>query len=503
MNIINYFVHNNNGDIMKNKSIWEINSKALPPLDKNISTDILIIGGGMAGMSTAYHLKESNNKIVLIDRDTIGNGVTKKTTGKLTFLQNGIYPNIASSRSEEDAKEYFYSQKDAIKIIKDIISSNKIDCDLLELDSYLFAHTDDKEYIKEKEFLDSVKEDYKEFDSLPIAFPCKKALSVSNTYTFHPLKFLNTLKEIIMKSKIKIYENTKAIAIDKEKDYYVIHTEKNKINAKKVIVTTHYPFFVLPALLPLSLKLEKSYLLDIKKDNEPIFTAISTDAPNYTFRIDKKHFIFGGNSHNLATNLNYKENHEKIMTYCQEHIKKDINYFWSTHDMISKDHLPMIGSLNKDNPNLYIATAFHKWGMTNGILSGKILSDLILEKENKYSKLFKPDRFLTPKTILNKIGDNAIIDMTYISTKINKEKSFYHNIKFDERDGLPCATYTDESGKEHTVINRCPHLKCGLIFNELDKTWDCPCHGSRFNMDGKLIQGPSVYDIIYEKKDSN
>lgn len=485
---------------MKNKSIWEMNSKTLPALAKNIDVDILIIGGGMAGMSTAYHLIDSDKNVVLIDRDTIGNGVTKKTTGKLTFLQSGIYPNILSSRSWEDSKKYFKSQKEAIEIAKDIILSNNIECDLLELDSYLFAYTDDKEFKKEKEFLDSVKENYKEFNTLPIPFPCKKALSVSNTYTFHPLKFLNALKDIVVKSKIKIYENTKAISIDKEKDYYVVHTENYKIHAKKVIVTTHYPFFVLPALLPLSLKLEKSYLLDIKKDNEPLFTAISTDAPYYTFRIDKKHFIFGGNSHNLATNLNYKENHEKVMSYCREHLKKDINYFWGTHDIISKDHLPMIGALNKENPNLYIATAFHKWGMTNGILSGKIISDLILDKKNEYIDLFKPDRFLTPKAILNKIGDNAVIDMTYIATKINKEKSFYRNIKFDERDGLPCATYTDEDGKEHTIVNRCPHLKCSLIFNELDKTWDCPCHGSRFTIDGKLLQGPSVYDIVYNKK---
>lgn len=485
---------------MKNKSIWEIPTKSMPELKESMEVDILIIGGGMAGMSTAYHLKNLKEKIVLIDRDTIGYGVSKNTTGKLTFLQNGMYPNISSSRSKDEAKEYFYSQKEAVKLAKDIILSNHIDCDLVELDSYLFASVDTKELKKEKKFLNEVNEKYQLHESLPIPFPCKEAISVSNTYTFHPLKFLNRLKDIVTQNGVKIYEHTKAIAIDKNQDYYLIHTEDYQIKAKKVIVTTHYPFFVLPALIPLSLKLDKSYLLEATKENEPMFTAISTDAPYYTFRIDQNHFIFGGYSHNLATNLNYRQNHEEMMAYFKDHFNKEINYFWSTHDMTSKDHLPMIGSLNKENPNLYIATAFHKWGMTNGILSGKILADIIMKKENKYIKLFKPDRFLTPKAILNKIGDNVTIDMTYINTKINKEKDFYHNVTFDERDGLPCATYTDENGIEHTVINRCPHLKCSLIFNDLDKTWDCPCHGSRFTLDGELLQGPSVYDIVYHEK---
>ncbi len=484
---------------MKNESIWELPICSTPKLETDLDVDILIIGGGMAGMNTAYHLRGSKEKIVLIDRDTTSYGVTKNTTGKLTFLQEGIYPQIEDARGKEDAKEYFYSQKDAVRLAKNIILSNHIDCDLLELDSYLFASVDTKELKKEKKFLNHVNEKYQTHEKLPIPFPCVEAISVSGTYTFHPLKYLRALKEIILKSGITIYDHTKAIAIDKEDDGYLVHTNGGDIKAKKVVVATHYPFFVLPALLPLSLKLDKSYLLAANKEEEDVFTAVSTDAPYYTFRVDQNHFIFGGYSHNLATKLNYKQNHDEMMNYFKDHFQKDILCFWSTHDMTSKDHLPMIGALNEENPNLYIATAFHKWGMTNGILAGKVIADLILEKENKYAKLLKPDRLLTPKSLLNKIGDNGMIDMTYINTKINKEKDFYKNITFEECDGLPTATYTDETGVKHTVINRCPHLKCSLIFNELDKTWDCPCHGSRFTLDGELMQGPSVYDITFKK----
>lgn len=492
--------HNNNGDKMENKTIWELPKEEPLKLNENKKVDIAIIGGGMAGLNTAYHLKDSDLNIIILERDNVGHGVSKKTTGKLTYLQGEIYPNIEKIRSKEEAEMYFYSQKDAIRLAKEIILQNNIDCDLLALDSYLFANNDTKEYDKAKGFLNNVNERYTEHKELPIDFPCQAALSVSNTYTFHPIKYLYALKKIIQNHNIPIYENTIVHAIDKKDDHYIIHTGDYDIEANKVIVTTHYPFFVLPALLPMSLKLEKTYLLNSQKNNEPEFTAISTDAPYYTFRSDKEHFIFGGFSHNLAQKLNYKENNDEMIETFKNHFTNEIECFWSTHDMTSKDHLPIIGVLNDDNPNLYIATAFHKWGMTNGILSGKIIADIILEKENKYIELFKPDRFPTIQAVTKAIGDNFTIDMTYINTKINKEKDFYKNITFDERDGLPCATYTDENGIEHTIVNRCPHLKCSLIFNELDKTWDCPCHGSRFTLDGELLQGPSVYDVKYEKK---
>ena len=485
---------------MEYKSIWELNNiSETPKLNENLEVDIVIVGGGIAGITTAYYLRNSNKKIVLLEKDCVGCGVSKYTTGKLTYLQNGIYPNIAKTRSKSDALEYFNSQKDAIKLAKEIIYKHQIDCNLTPIASYLFAYNDTKKFNEEKKFLIDAECKFEESKTLPINFPCKKALYVHDTFCFHPLKFINKLKEIINSSSVHIYEKTLVTDINKEDEYYIVKTSSNQIKCKKVIITTNYPFFILPKLLPLQLKLEKSYLLEATKNDEDNFLALSTDKPNYTFRIDNEHFIFGGYSHNLSKEVNYQEKTQEVLNDFKNHFDNKINNYWSIHDVISKDHLPLIGRLNKTHENVIIATAFHKWGMTNGILAGKIISDIILNKENRYIKLFAPERKLAIKGIVNTITNDSIVGKAFIDSKINKNKKFYKNVMFKNENGINIGIYTDENNIEHKIINRCPHLKSSLIFDEEAKVWICPCHGSMFDVDGNLLKEPSIINIKYKK----
>lgn len=485
---------------MEYKSIWELNDiNENPKLNNDLEVNVVIVGGGIAGISTAYYLRNSNKKIILLEKDKVGNGVSKFTTGKLTYLQNGIYPNIIKDRSKSDALEYFNSQKEAIKLAKEIIYKHQIDCNLTPIASYLFAYNDTKNFNEEKEFLKEAKCQFEESKKLPINFPCKEALFVHDTFCFHPLKFITKLKEIINNSNLNIYENSIVKNIIKEDGYYIIETDTNKVKTKQVIITTNYPFFTFPKLLPLQLKLEKSYLLEATKNNEDNFLALSTDKPNYTFRIDNEHFIFGGYSHNLSKEINYQEKMNTVLDDFKKHFDNEINNYWSIHDVVSKDHLPLIGSLNKENEGLLIATAFHKWGMTNGILAGKILSDIILDKTNKYKELFDPERDLKVKGIINMVTNDSLIGKAFIDSKLNKNKKDYKNVTFKNEDGVNIGIYIDENNIEHKIINRCPHLKSSLIFDEEAKVWICPCHGSMFDIDGNLLKGPSVDNITYKK----
>lgn len=483
---------------MKYKSIWELNNICEnPKLNNDLEVDIVIVGGGIAGITTAYYLRNSNKNIILLEKDLVGNGVSKYTTGKLTYLQNGIYPNISKIRTKSDALEYFNSQKDAIKLAKEIIYKHQIDCNLTPIASYLFAYNDTKMFNEEKKFLIDANCKFEECKRLPINFPCKKALFVHDTFCFHPLKFINKLKELINCSNLQIYEKTLVTDINKEDDYYVINTNSYKIHCKKVIITTNYPFFILPKLLPFKLNLEKSYLLEATKKNEDNFLALSTDKPNYTFRIDNEHFIFGGYSHNLSKEVNYQEKIKNILDDFNNHFDNKINNYWSIHDVISKDHIPLIGKLSKDHQNILIATAFHKWGMTNGILAGKILSDIILNKDNRYINLFSPERNTNIKSIINIITNDSIISKSFIDSKLKPNKAFYKNVKFRKENGINIGIYTDENNIEHKIINCCPHLKSSLIFDEEAKVWICPCHGSMFDIDGNLLKEPSTINIKY------
>lgn len=485
---------------MKNKSIWKIDDvNPEVSLQQDINVDVAIIGGGLAGIMTAYHLRNCSKKIVLLEKDTVGSGLSSSTTGKLTYLQNQMYPNIAKSRSKEEAKLYFESQKEALKLAKSIILKHNINCNLTPVASYLFASVDNKELKEEKSFLKEVQCPFEECKELPISFPCKEAIFVHDTYCFHPVKFIQEIKKLVMNSSIQIYENTRVTALDQENEDYLIFTENHKVKAKQVIITSHYPFFVIPKLLPLQLKLEKSYLLESKKENEPNFLAISTDEPNYTFRIDDEHFVFGGYSHNLASKLDYQKQKDEMMNTFKRHFNNEICYVWSAHDITSKDHIPLIGPLNNNHPNLLIATAFHKWGMTNSFIASKILSDYILEKENRYSTLFSPTRKPTFKGTMDATMNDMVIGGRYLQTKMKEQQPFYKNIHFELHDDDEIAVYTDEKGKEHKIVYRCPHLKSGLIFDESEKIWICPAHGSKFDIDGNLLEGPSTCDITYKK----
>lgn len=489
---------------MENKSIWKYNirKRALNKLDKNITTDILIIGGGISGLTTAYFLRNSKYKVTLIDKDICGHGVSANTTGKLTFMQDLIYSKLSSNFNEEVALKYLNSCKDAIRIVKNIVSRNNIDCNLENVSSYVFTNDINKieNFKKEEEFYNKNNIKYKVVSKLPNNLGVKYGIKINYGCVFHPVKYLMGIRKILLESKVCIYENTRAIKLTRKDNYYEVNTENGIILAKKVIVCTHYPFFVMPGMIPLKSSIEKSYVLSgITKTNKK-FIAISNENPVYSIRYytnnDKNYIIYAGSSHYIANHFDIGKRYKELINDYKKYIDKDIKYYFLNHDIMTPDHLPYIGSVYKNDNSLLIATGFNKWGMTNGTIAGKILSDIVLNKDNQYIELFNPHRKITKDKVKNLIIYNYLNAKTYILTKVKKQYSFYHdNVEIKTINGKKVGIYTDKKNNKHMVYVKCPHLKCDLIFNNVDKTWDCPCHGSRFDVDGNIIFGPSVYNI--------
>jgi len=465
--------------IMKYKSIWKdtkINIK-YPKLDSNKNFDILVIGGGLTGISTIYNLKDSNLKVCLVEKNKIGFGVTSNSTGKLTFLQDNVLYKI------KDKDLYLKSQLEAINIAKHIIEENNIKCDFTKTKSFLFSTKDsDIEKIKDiKNML--IKNNINVSEEKPPIIDTNYSICVNDTYIFNPIKYIYHLLPKL--NNIDIFEDTRILNIYKDNGEYVCETDNYSIKSKKVVIASHYPYFLLPYFFPIKCKLERSYLSASKYKIDPV-SAISYSKPTISFRTYKDYFIYLNGSHILCNKLDYNKNFEIL--------KSDLNklnlipsYLWSNKDIITNDYLPYIGSI-KDG--LIIATGYNTWGMTNSILAGKIVSDIILEKKNDYLKLFNPKR----NNNLNVLVDCLVNIKAYISSAINKND----NIKYVKIDGKRVAVYKDENGS-HFVYTKCPHLKCDLIFNEIEKTWDCPCHGSRFAVDGNCIEGPSNYNITYKE----
>ena len=493
---------------MNNKSLWlkGIKTKNCPSLKKNIETDILIIGGGITGITTAFYLKDENLNVTLIDSDKIGFGVTSKTTGKLTYLQEDILNKIKNMYGLNTVKNYIESQKYAIELVKSNIINHNIKCNFESNSSYVFSN-DNKNTQKIKDlsqFLDKCHINNKIISNLPIKYPCKLSVKIGNTAVFHPVKYVLALKDICLSSGINIYEKTKAINLAECEDGYIVKTMSNKIKAKKVILACHYPFFLLPGIFPFKTYLEKTYVAAGLTNKNKMFNAISpieTHSIRY-YSDDKDYLIYAGLSKPLGQNMDNEKNYNNLFWHIKSNLTKDIKYYWFNYDVMTPDSMPIIGYYEKDNKNLLIGTGYNTWGMTNGTLAGKILSDLIKEKENKFSNMFSPTRKLNVMKTINLTGFNLKNGITYILSKTKNNYDFYpKNVKIEMRNGKKCGIYIDESGKEHIVSNICPHMKCGLVFNPVDKTWDCPCHGSRFDIDGKAIKGPSVFDISIKSTD--
>ena len=246
--------------------------------------------------------------------------------------------------------------------------------------------------------------------------------------------------------------------------------------------------------MPLKCSLEKSLIGAYQCNGKKSFNAINHSNPTLSIRYvedsDIRYKLILTGSHNLCL----CKSDEKYLELLK---RKKCEYLWSNTDIITKDYMPYIGLIDE---NLFMATGYNTWGMTNGVLSGKIISDLILNKENEYANLFNPKRSGNLKTFIKYPLYISASAYSYMNTKLAKNKEWYNGkITFGNINGESVAIYHDENNKEHIVKNKCPHLGCSLLFNENELTWDCPCHASRFDLDGKVIEGPSNYDISFKE----
>lgn len=482
-------------------ALWNKNADTyhLKKIEEDRDVDVLIIGGGMTGLNTAYFLKDFK-KVLVVDAGKIGYGVTLGSTAKINYLQSGIYYKIKKLRGEKLASKYLESQRYAIDNLKEIIDSEKIECDLKNVPSFLFATSEEEIRVVEEEvrFLLSQGIDIKPYD-LPL-MKSYKSYKVLDTYVFNPIKYLKELEKILIKSNVSIYEKTKIINMDFINGYYICDTGKYNVRAKTVVVATQYPYFNMPLLLPLKSYIEKSYIVVSKAKGNEDYTCINTRNPIYSSRFyhdgECDYQLFLSESHNTAFKQNDKE-HFNLVKDRFNLLDSEILMQYSNTDIITPDSMPYIGKLKNE---MYVACGYNTWGMTNSVLSAKIISDDILNFKNDFRNCFSPKRV----TLASIISLPYIVfsqAKSFLGTKINKNKSWYgKNVKFVREKGINYGIFIDDDGVEHRVINKCPHLGCSLIFNEVEKTWDCPCHSSRFNLDGKCIKGPSNYDISIDEE---
>ena len=444
---------------MKKTSIWasECRQKQKTGEMPCECLDIVIIGGGITGVTLAYLLKDSNKKVALIDQGKIGDNVTGKSTAKISFLQRDIYQKLEKTFNYDTSKKYYESQLFAIQLIQEMIEQNKIKCDFEPSDSYLFTtlKTKVKNIEKEEKLLTSFGCECIKKDSIPIEFPVEKAFYVKGCYTFHPIKYLNGILEFIQK-KIDVLEDLLVEEMKEENNQYLLKTTKGELKVKQVIVANQYPFFISPGFIPFKNYMQREYVNAAKYEKKLHFNAINIEKELHSIRFYQNYIIYVSNNHRITNQLDTEKNYQKSRDSFYQYFKLVPEYNWLNQDLMTNDHLPIIGEVK---PNLLIATGYNAWGMTNGVLAAKVISDFLLGKENPYQELVSPKR-KSIVGLVNSVIDSLSYIKPYIESPIHHEK-----IYIEEENGIKYNVYIDKEGKKHRVKRKCPHLKCNLIFN--------------------------------------
>lgn len=471
---------------MINKSVWQGYFEYYPELTEDIERQTVVIGGGIAGILTAFRLSERGLDVTLIEADKLCCGTTGKTTGKISCNQETVYYDLFNKYGKLTAKKYYLSQKNAQKEYLKLIDKYRIDCDLVKADSYIFSNGAGAELMADYKILISFGAECEWIENLPL-LNAKYALKMKNEYMFDVLKFLSGLPK-----NFEIFEHTRAVNIDC--DAKLIFTEKAIIKAENIIIATHYPIINAHGGYILKLRQSQSYLCAVKSR---LVDDMYLDEKNdgLTLRPFNGGTIFGGEDHRTGRCYNYNK-YECLEDTVKEHFKPDkITHEWAAEDVMTADGMPMAGKYWKASDGIYVITGFNKWGMTNSLACADVLCDLITGRENENIQLFAPDR---------KIKGAFTDYVKNVSVTLKNVVLGYFRITFKNEKSIPVgygkvvryrgkkrAVYRDSDGKLHAIGSMCPHMHGELKWNKNSKCWECPCHGSQFDIHGNVISSPA------------
>lgn len=428
-------------------SVWSA-SAALPHFDilhGDISTDVLIIGGGLAGILCAQRLKEAGVACVVAEASSICSGITKDTTAKITSQHGLIYHKIIKKYGTERAQMYLTANEAALARYRSLCAA--IDCDFSEQNSYAYSLTSPEKLVEELDALNALHFPCELVDDLPLPFSTAGAVRFPKQAQFHPLKFLCAIAK-----DLPIYENTPV----RELIGCTAVTDFGRIKAEKIIITTHFPFLNKHGSYFLKLYQHRSYVTAL--ENAPAMEGMYIDGSGsgLSFRSHDGMLLLGGGSHRTGKQGG---GWRTLEAFAKQHYPGSAcKYRWATQDCMTLDGIPYIGQYSKRTPQLYVATGFNKWGMTSAMAAADILTDMVTGNINPTAEVFSPSRsILHPQLAVNAV-----------ETTVNLL--------------TPTA-------------KRCPHLGCALKWNPAEHSWDCPCHGSRFTERGKLIDNPATGDL--------
>ena len=429
------------------ESIWtdKVQLPHSPSLGEEVHTDVLVIGGGMAGLLIAHRLRQAGVSCMVAEAKTIAGGITKNTTAKITAQHGLIYRQLLNRFGPERTGLYYQANQEAVDSFRSLCRD--MDCDFQEQAHFVYSRDDPRILEEELSALEAIAHPAAFVGQLPLPFSTVGAVKFLHQAQFHPLKFLAAICQ-----DLTVFENTCVREIKKG----VAVTDQGRIHADSMVAATHFPFLNTHGSYFLKLYQQRSYALSL--ENAPPLEGMYLEAQEngLSFRTHQDCLILGGGGHRTGkTGGGWQMLEEFAASHYPE---AKITHRWATQDCMSLDGIPYIGQYSARTPNLYVATGFNKWGMTSSMVAAQVLTDLITGKRSPYAALFSPSRsILRPQ-----LGINAWEATRNFLTPTSK---------------------------------RCPHMGCALKWNPQERSWDCPCHGSRFTENGKLIDNPATKNL--------
>ncbi|WP_205499859.1 FAD-dependent oxidoreductase [Rufibacter psychrotolerans] len=498
---------------MKTTSIWrqDAHPTPYPTLQGELETDVVVIGGGITGITTAHLLASAGKRVIVLEALKVAESTTGYSTGNLYGYVGQYLQLLESKYDRQTVAAVTASRTEAVNLIEQLVQQHGLDCHFRRVPFYfLTEHEAEAGFVrKEAEVAQAIGLPAHHDTASPLPYPIAGALRLDHQAQFNPMAYVQELAARTAGSNCQIFENSKVLKVD-EGQPHTVHTQHGKVRARQVIHATHTPkgiWFLHTLLGPY-----REYALAVKLNQpypEGTFWAFHAGHHHslrpYTNDQGEHFLLILGESHKVGHKENNQENFQKLEQYVRERFNvQSVEYRWAAQQYKPADGIPYIGRRDEDS-EIYVATGFEADGLTYGTMAAMLLSDLILGRENPYAALYSPTRHNPRKAAAKFLKENAdvafqlIKDLPYRSQVEELADIAAGEGKNIEMDGKNYGAYRDHSGHLHVVSAVCTHMGCLVHFNKAETSWDCPCHGSRFDVEGKVLEGPAIYDLARMK----
>jgi glycine/D-amino acid oxidase-like deaminating enzyme/nitrite reductase/ring-hydroxylating ferredoxin subunit len=474
----------------------------LPPqpfLDGDMTVQALVVGAGITGLTAARLLLEQGVTVAVIESGSVSGGVTGSTTAKVTALQSTIYSDLTKSWGTNVAAAYAGANLEGLEMIRTRVLEEKIDCDFADAPAFTYSTTaaGARKVAAEVEAARGAGLAVELTTSTDLPFPIRAAARLDGQARFHPTKYCSALLGVILGKGGAVFERTRALDIDTGSG--TVTTDRGTIRSDMIFITSHVPF-VNNGLYPVRMSASRSYAVAFRSSRPIEGMHINVEQPVRSVRAAGDGYtIVGGESHPVGSPIDTEDCYRSLESWSRERFEAEsIEYRWSAHDYRSADGLPFVGPMGSSG-RVFVATGYAKWGMTNGTVAAAIITDLAMGRDNPWAEVFDSRRIALR---------HAAPGMVKLSGSFLKSFVGGRLMPLSEADGLgmgegrvvsiggqKAAMFRDDDGSLHAVSPVCTHLGCQVEFNTAERTWDCPCHGSRFGVDGRVIHGPAVEDL--------